>query len=153
MATAAQFASKPYAGVPATVTAANTAIDGTGATGRALIATAETVTGGGTMVPLVRLAPLGTNVKTVLRFFRNNGSDPEVAGNNAFIGEVALAASTISNTDPSLFAVDFDFRAVFGEPGLMLTGHATTPERLYVTLATAVAAGIKITPINAAHLT
>jgi hypothetical protein len=42
-----------------------------------------------------------------------------------------------------------DFRAQFGDPGLLLKGSATTPERLYATLATAVAAGAKITPINA----
>ena len=35
----------------------------------------------------------GTNVATASRIFRNNGSDPETAGNNALIGEVAIAST------------------------------------------------------------
>lgn len=152
MSTAPQYATTPNAGSPASLTAANTATDGTGATGRALILTAESVSNGGTVLPILRFAPLGSNVKTVLRVFKNNGSDPEVAGNNAFIGEIAMAVSTKDDDDPSLYAVDMDFVALFGQPGLILKGHASTPERLYVTLATAVAAGVKITPINAGNL-
>lgn len=148
MATAPQFATDYNAGTPATLTAANTATDGTGATGRALIFTAEAVSDGESVLPMIRFMPLGSNVKTVLRIFKNNGSDPEVAGNNSLIGEVAPAAATIDQDDPSLSPVDFDCRAAFGDPGLLLKGHATTPERVYVTLATAVAAGIRITPIN-----
>lgn len=153
MSTAPQYAIKSNAGTPATLTAANVATDGTGATGRALIFTAESVTGGQSALPLIRFMPLGTNVKTVLRIFRNNGSDPEVASNNSLIGEVAVPASTIDNDDPSLSPVDFDCRSYFGQPGLILKGHASTPERVYVTLATAVAAGIKVVPINGGDFT
>lgn len=152
MATAPQFATTPNAGTPATLTAANTATDGTGSTGRALILTAEAVTGGGTTLPGVLITPLGTNVKTNLRFFLNNGSDPETAGNNAMIWETHMPATTVDQDDPALFSFYLDFRGLFGGPGLILKGHATTPARLYVTLATAVSAGHKITPINAGNM-
>lgn len=152
MSTAPQYASTPNAGTPASLTAANTATDGTGATGRALVFTAETVTNGGSILPGIQLTPLGSNVKTNLRIFRNNGSDPEVAGNNAMIWEQNMPATTVDNDDASLFSFYVDFRALFGGSGLVLKGHATTPERVYVTLATAVAAGMKITPINGGNL-
>jgi len=133
MATAPQFATTPNKGSPATLTAANTALDGTGATGRALVFTAGT---SGSFLPAIRFMHLGTNVATLCRVFRNNGSDPETAGNNALIGEIAISSNTISSTAAS---TPYNFVA-----NLVLGAN----ERIYVTLATAVAAGIKITPIN-----
>lgn len=133
MATAPQFVTTPNAGAPATLTAANTALDGTGATGRALIFTAGS---SGSLLPKIRFMHLGTNVATLCRIFLNNGSDPEVAGNNALVGEVEIAANTTSSTAAS---IPYDFDANF----VLDNGW-----RVYVTLATAVAAGIKITPIN-----
>lgn len=82
-ATAPQYAASFNTGTPGTLTAANTATDGTGATGRALIFTAEAVSGGKSVLPAVILNGLGTNVKTNLRFFKNNGSTPETADNNS----------------------------------------------------------------------
>lgn len=133
MATAPQFVTTPNAGAPATLTAANTALDGTGATGRALIFTAGS---SGSLLPSIRCMHLGTNVATLIRVFYNNGSDPETAGNNALIAEKAIAANTVSSTAESI---------VYDIP-LDLVMAAS--DRIYVTLATAVAAGIKITPIN-----
>lgn len=137
MATAPQFVTSPNMGEPGSLTAANTATDGTGATGRVLIFTAGAT---GSVLPAVRFMHLGSNVATLCRIFRNNGSDPEVAGNNALIGEVAIAANTLSQTDAS---IPYQFEA-----NLLLDNG----ERVYVTLATAVAAGIKITPINGGDL-
>lgn len=133
MATAPQFVTTPNAGSPATLTAANTALDGTGATGRALIFTAGA---SGSLLPSIRFMHLGTNVATLCRVFYNNGSDPEVAGNNALVGEKAIAANTVSQTAES---IPYD---------LSLDLVLAASDRVYVTLATAVAAGIKITPIN-----
>lgn len=133
MATAPQFVTTPNAGSPATLTAANTALDGTGATGRALIFTAGA---SGSLLPSIRFMHLGTNVQTLCRVFVNNGSDPEVAGNNALVGEKAIAANTVSQTAES---IPYD---------LSLDLVLAASDRVYVTLATAVAAGIKITPIN-----
>lgn len=136
MSTAPQFVSTPNAGTPATLTAANTALDGTGATGRALVFTAGS---SGSLLPALRVMHLGTNVATLIRVFRNNGSDPEVAGNNALIYEKAIASNTVSHTAES---------TPYNCPlNLTLEGGAN-PERIYVTLATAVAAGVRITPIN-----
>lgn len=137
MATAPQFVTTPNAGAPATLTAANTALDGTGATGRALIFTAGA---SGAVLPEIRFAHLGMNIATLCRVFRNNGSDPEVAGNNALIHDIEIAANTTSSTASAIF------------PRISTNLVLGAGERIYVTLATAVAAGIKITPINGGDL-
>jgi hypothetical protein len=133
MATAPQFATTPNAGTPASLTAANTALDGTGATGRALIFTAGS---SGSFLPSVNLRHLGSNVATVARFFVNNGTDPEVAGNNALVKEVAIAVNTLSQT-----AASIEYEASLN--AVLKAGY-----RVYVTLGTAVAAGVKATPYN-----
>jgi hypothetical protein len=56
----------------AALTAANTALDGTGAT--ATVFTADAANGG--RVEFIRAKPLGTNVATVASVFINNGADP-----------------------------------------------------------------------------
>lgn len=142
MATAAQYVTTPTPAsraTPATLTAANTATDGTGATGRALIAVAGA--SGFTLLPSVILKPLGTGNATMIRFFLNNGSDPETAGNNALIHEEVIASSSLSQTVAmAVYTANLN---------LILAGHATTPQRVYATLSVAHAAGIKITPKNA----
>lgn len=137
MATAPQFATTPNAGTPGSLTAANTSTAGTGATGRVLIFTAGT---SGSILPSIRCMHLGTNVATLVRIFRNNGSDPEVGGNNALIAEVALAANTVSQTAESI---------IYNENVNLVLGVS---ERIYCTLATTVAAGVQITPINGGDL-
>lgn len=133
MATAPQFVTTPNKGTPGSLTAANTATDGTGATGRVLIFTAGS---SGSLLPSIRFMHLGTNVATLCRVFRNNGSDPATPGNNNLIGEKAIAANTISHTAES---IQYD---------LTLNLNLAANERIYVTLATAVAAGVMISPIN-----
>lgn len=135
MSTAPQFAATPNKGTPVTITAANTALDGTGTVN--LIFTAGS---SGSVLPAVRAMHLGTNVATVVRLFRNNGSDPTVAGNNALIAEIAMAANTVSQTVAS----------VTGNAVLNLVLGAN--ERVYATIGTAVAAGIKVIPINGGDL-
>jgi hypothetical protein len=64
-----------------------------------LLFTANALHGG--YLDSIRLMPLGTNnVASIVRLFMNNGSDPTVAANNQFIGEMALPATTISTTVP-----------------------------------------------------
>lgn len=137
MATAPQFATSPNKGTPGSLTAANTSTAGTGATGRVLIFTAGA---SGSILPAIRCMHLGTNVATLVRIFRNNGSDPEVGGNNALIAEVALAANTVSQTAESI---------VYNESVNLVLGAS---ERIYCTLATTVAAGVMIAPINGGDL-
>lgn len=133
MATAAQFIATVNKGTPGVLTAANTAMDGTGATGRQLLFTAGS---NGSLLEAIRLMHKGTNVATLLRFWRNNGSDPETAANNTLIGEQAMAANTISHTAES---IQYD---------KVLNLRLAASERIYVTLATAVSAGVHISPIN-----
>lgn len=140
MATTPQFAATPNKGTPGSLTAANTSKDGTGATGRLLIFTAAT---GGSILPFVRNFPKGGNVATLVRFFKNNGSDPEVAANNSLIGEQDIAASTLSETAANLF---------YDTPLNVELQGGTNPERIYALLATAVATGIAITPMNGGDL-
>jgi hypothetical protein len=100
MTTSAQFAAIPNSGTPDTLTAANTALNGTGATGRALIFTSAA---SHSILPYVQLMHLGTNSNpVVLRFFLNNGSDPEVGSNNSLIREVEMAANTLSQSAASI---------------------------------------------------
>ncbi|MFZ5697775.1 MAG: hypothetical protein ACOY9J_03480 [Pseudomonadota bacterium] len=132
MATAPQFTTTANKGTPQTLTSANTATDGTGTV--ALIFTAGS---SGSLVPIVRAMHLGSNVATVLRIFRNNGSDPTVAGNNALIAEKTIAANTLSQTAES---IPYDIHT-----NLVLANG----ERLYATIGTAVAAGLRVGPVNA----
>jgi hypothetical protein len=91
----------------AVLTAANTATDGTGTLDAAGTATSTTghlgtlftadATNGG-RVERVRFMALGTNVATVARIFINNGSTNATAMNNALFAEIALPATTASNS-------------------------------------------------------
>lgn len=132
MATAPQFVTTANKGTPQTLTTANTALDGTGTA--ALIFTAGA---SGSLVPVVRAMHLGSNVATVLRVFRNNGSDQTVSGNNMLVAEKTIASNTLSQTAAS---IPYDIE-------LNLTLAAS--ERLYCTIGTTVAAGIRVGPINA----
>jgi hypothetical protein len=133
MATAPQFVTSVNKGTPATLTAANTALDGTGATGRALLFTAGA---SGSVLPAIRYLHKGTNVATVMRAFRNNGSDPEVAANNVLIGEITIATNTLSQVAASIpYEMSLNIKLASGE-------------RIYTTMGTAVAAGIHCAPMN-----
>ena len=136
MATAPTYATIPNAGTPATLTTGNPVTDGSPSSGRALVFTAGA---GGSYLPFLRIKPLGNNVASVLRVFLNNGSDPNIPGNNALIYELALPASTLSQ--------------------IAAMGHYEVPigvvpplKRVYVFLGTTVVAGVTVTPINAGDL-
>lgn len=134
--TSPAFAASPFSNsTPGSLTAANTALDGTGTT--LLLVTAPATPSGGSLVESIRCAHLGTNVQTVIRVFYNNGSTPTVAGNNALIAEKTMPANTLSQTAESI-AQDIVINQV-------LKANASTPERIYVSIGTAVSAGIKFT--------
>lgn len=133
MATAPQFAATPNKGIPGSLTAANISKDGAGATGRLLIFTAAT---NGSILPFVRSVPKGGNVATLVRFFRNNGSDPEVASNNSLIAEEPIAASALSET------------AANAKYDTWMNLILQAGERVYALNATAVATGVAITPMG-----
>lgn len=108
-----------------TITAANTAKDGTGTVSVVFLADA---TNGG-YVGSVAMLPIGSNVASVARLFENNGGTNATAGNNTLIAEQTLNATTLSEV-AQLQSVSFPI------------GRALPPGyRLLVTLGTAVAAG------------
>jgi hypothetical protein len=87
--------------------AANTATDGTGTLDAAGTATGTASHLGtlftsdatnGSRVERIRFMAEGTNVATVCRIFRNNGSTNGTAMNNVLVAEIALPATTASNS-------------------------------------------------------
>jgi len=119
------FTGTPISAFGTAVTAANTAMDGTGTV--TTIFTADATNGG--FCGLIKLKPLGTNVASVARFFINNGSTNATASNNALIAEVTLPATTSSATSALV------------ELGYALMQALQAGYKINMTLGTAVAAG------------
>lgn len=90
----------------------------------------------GSFVHRLRFKAAGTNVASVARIFVNNGSDHTTAANNSLFGELPLPSTTSSAT------------GVTG-PELDYTLNIALPAgfRIYVGLATGVAAGWVVTPV------
>ena len=112
----------------ASITAANTATDGTGTSNLIFTAAAN-----GSRLDKIRITSLGTNVATKVMIFINNGSTQGTAANNALYKEFTIASTTASNTAA---LVDTEFSSDL----VMPSGY-----RIYTHIATAVAAGLKIT--------
>lgn len=89
----------------------------------------------GSYIDRLRFKAGGTNVATVARIYINNGSANTTATNNTFYGEVSLPATTASNTSAT---AEIDYPMNIAIPGGF---------RIYVGLATAVAAGWVVTPV------
>lgn len=119
-----------------TLTAA--ANDYTGASANNVaVFTADSTNGG--LVRGLRFKAVSTNVITVARIYVNNGSANTAAGNNSFIGEISLPATTASAT-----AATPDIDYVFPLPGLALNPGF----RIFVGLGTLVAGGWVVTPFG-----
>jgi hypothetical protein len=88
------FSRLPDVQIGAAVTAANTAMDGTGTV--QLLFTADATNGG--FVQRVIVRALGSCAASALRIFINNGATPTTATNNALIADTTLPATTASNT-------------------------------------------------------
>lgn len=78
----------------ATVSAANTATDGTGT-----VVTVFTAGANGSRVDYLSCSALGTNVTTVMRVFINNGSANSTASNNVLFTEQPLPSTTATNSN------------------------------------------------------
>ena len=98
-----------------------------------LVFTADATNGG--FVQRLRFKAGGTNVATVARIYLNNGSVNTSAANNVFYGEISLPATTAIATAAT---VEIDYPLGFALPAGF---------RIYVGIATAVAAGWVVTPI------
>jgi hypothetical protein len=120
---------------PATLTAANTAKDGTGTVATVFTGNA-TGNNAGNFVQKLLARALGTNVTTVLRVFINNGSTNATATNNSLIAEITLPATTLSE--------------VAAQPDYVLPLNFVVPAgyKLNCTLGTAVTAGYALTAIG-----
>ena len=114
------------------LTAANTAVDGTGTVITVFTADA---TNGGWCEELIWM-PLGTNVVTVGRAFVNNGSTNGTAANNSMISQIQLPATTLNNAAP-LFVPHQPIRLA------LPAGY-----KINVVIATAVSAGFMITGVG-----
>jgi hypothetical protein len=114
------------------ITAANTAKDGTGTVNTVFTADA---TNGGWVEKLVFRA-LGTNVATVARVFINNGSTNATVGNNTLFKEITLPATTLSET------------SALADQELSLRIALPLGYKINVTLGTAVAAGYSATTVG-----
>lgn len=120
-------------GMNQAITAAANDFTGAGAN-NSLVFTADATNGG--FISRLRFKAAGTNVATVMRIFINNGSAASTATNNTFYGELALPATTSSAT--TVTGPDLDYFMNIALPAGF---------KVYVGLATAVAAGWVVTPI------
>jgi hypothetical protein len=127
----------------------NLAADGGTSMGAVIAAAANDMTGAGANNVLVFTAganasyvrrlhfkAVGTNIQTVARIFLNNGTTNLVAANNRLYDDMQLPATTLSANSPTGPGVDYIMEFQI-EPGW----------KIYVGLATAVAAGWVVTPI------
>lgn len=119
----------------AAITAANTAMDGTGTVTTVFTADATD----GSYVKKIVFKSVGTCVATVARVFLNNGSTNTTAANNALIAEVTLVATTASNSAAN--------------PGseLYLDMQLPAGYKINVTLGTAVSAGWMVTVLGGSY--
>lgn len=120
-------------GMNALITTAANDYTGAGAN-NSLVFTADATNGG--FLQRLRLKAGGTNVASVMRIFINNGSANTSASNNVFYGEVSLPATTAIATAATV-EIDYPMNIAL-PPGF----------RVYVGLATAVAAGWVVCPVG-----
>lgn len=95
------YTRRPNFGMTGSLTAANTAVDGTGTV--ATVFTADATNG--SFVQRVRFKTATTNIQTVARIFLNNGGSNATAANNVLYDEITLPATTASATQ-SLGAIE-----------------------------------------------
>ena len=120
---------------------ANTAKDGTGTTALLFTAGAD-----GARIERVRAKAIGTNVATVLRLFLNNGGDPATAANNNLYAEKTIAATTLSEVAELALNEFPNTTDPTGFPLVLPAGY-----RLYATIGTTVAAGLRVTAIGSTY--
>ena len=122
------FPLTPVMPVGQTLSAANTAKDGTGT-----VATLYTAGANGSKVGSLQIAYTGTSVATVLRLFVNNGSSSAVAANNSLYKSISVPANTLSETAAANdITVDLNLTLPAGY-------------KLLATIGTAVAAALALT--------
>jgi hypothetical protein len=124
------FTLTPNITVGQTISAANTAKDGTGT-----VVTIHTAGANGSLVYSVNWQPLGTNIASVGRVFINNGSTNTTATNNTYFGDISLPATTNSEV------------AQIGKTVQVMNVALPAGYKLLVVIGTAVAAGFAVSAI------
>lgn len=99
-----------------------------------LVFTADATNGG--FVQRLRFQAKGTNTASVARIYLNNGSTNTTAANNSFYGQQSLPGTTASNTAAT---TEIDYPMNIALPAGF---------RIYVGVATTVAAGWVCTPVG-----
>jgi len=129
------FTSDNTSAMAPTLTTAAADYTGTSANNK-VVFTADSVNGG--RLKGIHFDAIGTNTQSVARVYVNNGSTNTTATNNSLVGKVTLPGTTASNTVAESSA-DFYFPGDVADlnPGF----------KIYVGLATTVAAGWVATPI------
>lgn len=125
------FTKTPNISWTGTMTAANTTKDGTTATDIAFTAGAD-----GAFVEKLVVRAKGTNVQTMMRIFINNGGAVGTAANNTLYDEITLAATTVSEV------------AALAPVVLPMMIGLEAGYRIYVTIGTAIAAGVQVTAVG-----
>lgn len=139
MATTPQFGSTAvYAYNTTAITAANTAMDGTGTVvflqTNTAGTTADLVIGtGGAFIDSIQINARGTNVATAFRVFSNANATNATAANNNLIADATCPATTASNV-AGLAPVVIQIKRWF-----------PSGTKFFVTIGTAVAAGFSVT--------
>lgn len=118
----------------AAITAANTAVDGTGT-----VTTIFTAGAAGGYVQGVRWRAAGNCTATVGRIFLNNGNATTSATNNILIGEITLATTTITQV------------AALPDYFLPLNFAVNANYTLTTTLGTAVSAGYYVSVVGGSY--
>lgn len=110
------------------ISAANTAMDGTGTVATAFTADATN----GSFLQRLRFKAAGTNVQTVARIFLNNGGSNATPANNVLFDEVTLPSTTASANSAT--------------PVIEAAMNIALPPgwKVLITLGTAVAAGWQV---------
>ena len=90
----------------------------------------------GSFLEYIRVRPMGTNVQTVMRIFINNGSTTATLANNTLFTELQLQATTNSET------------ASIAESQIPMNIALPPGYRVYITVATTVAAGFFATAVG-----
>lgn len=123
-----------------TVSAANTAKDGTGT-----VQTGFTAGANGSRVDTLKIKPLGGNVQTVLRLFINNGQPNSSPANNTFFKEISMPTTSLSESDAMTThaASTIQFNGVDHEQLVLPAGY-----KINAVLGTAVAAGYQLSFIG-----
>jgi hypothetical protein len=117
---------------------ANTAKDGTGT-----VQVLFTAGANGGRVERIRSRAAGTNVATVLRIFINNGGSNTVAANNILYAEMAIAATTLSETTALLLNELPNTIDATAFPIVLPAGY-----RILATIGTTVSAGLYLSAIG-----